>query len=406
MSPLRLAWYHLVHKRARTTVAAGGVAFAVILIFLEVGLLGGVDRTATMLFDRLNFDLLIASAEYLDLSRAGEFPRSRLAQARAADGVADVIPLAVSAGGWRLPSRTGPLGTSPGGEVMSISLLAVPPALLDKAFVVGPGGVFPSREEAQAAAAALARLDAFLFDRRSKPEFGDPDRLRAVSLGLADGDPIRLNDRQAQIVGHFEIGTGFSWNGLLLSSEETLARFTGRSPHTVDFGLVQLRPGSDPLAVQRQLRAILPPDVTVFTRAEITALERRYWLRLTSVGQFLSVAVVLAVVVGIIFVYQMMAADIRNLLPEYATVKALGYRPPFLTAVVLWQAALLALFGFVPGFVVSLGLYAVARQYGGIPTAMTAATAAGVLVLDLGMCLASGLLAVRKVQTADPADLF
>jgi putative ABC transport system permease protein len=102
----------------------------------------------------------------------------------------------------------------------------------------------------------------------------------------------------------------------------------------------------------------------------------------------------------------MMAADIRNMLPEYATVKALGYRPRYLTAVVMWQAALLAVLGYVPGFFASIGLYAVASEYGGIPTGMTPVVAAGVLVLTLGMCLASGLLAVRKVHTAEPADLF
>ncbi|HVL15661.1 MAG TPA: hypothetical protein VM529_24025, partial [Gemmata sp.] len=77
MSPLLLAWSNLAHKRGRTAIAAGGVAFAVVLIFMELGLLGGVGRTATMLFDKLNFDLLITSAEYLDLSRAGEFDRGR-----------------------------------------------------------------------------------------------------------------------------------------------------------------------------------------------------------------------------------------------------------------------------------------------------------------------------------------
>lgn len=114
----------------------------------------------------------------------------------------------------------------------------------------------------------------------------------------------------------------------------------------------------------------------------------------------------LAVVVGVIFVYQMMAADIRNMLPEYATVKALGYRPPYLTGVVLWQALLLAVFGYVPGFVSALGLYYVASNFGGIPTVMTLEIAVGVFALTCGMCLASGLLAVRKVHTADPADLF
>ncbi len=94
MTPLRLAWSNLVHKRGRTAIAAGGVAFAVILIFMELGLLGGVGRTATMLFDKLNFDLFITSSEYLDMSRPADFPRARLAQARVA-GVDDVIPLSV-----------------------------------------------------------------------------------------------------------------------------------------------------------------------------------------------------------------------------------------------------------------------------------------------------------------------
>src|SRR5262245_8573509 len=138
MTPFLLAWSNLVHKRGRTAIAAGGVAFAVILIFMELGLLGGVGRTATMLFDKLNLDLLITSSEYLDLSRPAEFPRARLAQSRVT-GVEDVIPLSVGVGGWRLPTQRGLFGTAPGGKVMSVNLLAVPPALVDRAFRVGPG---------------------------------------------------------------------------------------------------------------------------------------------------------------------------------------------------------------------------------------------------------------------------
>jgi len=406
VTPLALALSNLAHKRGRTAIAAGGVAFAVILIFMELGLLGGVSRTATMLYDNLNFDLLLLSSEYLDLSRPGEIPRARLAQARAAQGVDDVLPLHFGVGGWRLPATRGFLGTRPGGGVMSINILAVPPGQVDRAFRVGPNGVFPNAEEARARGALLGRLDAFLFDRRSKPEFGDYRDLVAVQPEGSSGDLIRLNGKQAVIVGYFELGTGFSWNGMLMSSEETYARFTMRPESVVNFGLIQLQSGADPVAVQSELRAVLPPDVKVFTRAEINALEQRYWLRVTSVGQFLLVAVVLAVVVGIIFVYQMMAADIRNMLPEYATVKALGYRPHYLTGVVLWQSVLLALIGYAPGFLAAIGLYSAARKWGGIPTGMTIGIGIGVLVLTCGMCLASGLLAVRKVHAADPADLF
>lgn len=401
MNPLRLAWANLVHKRARTLVAVAGVAFAVVLVFMELGMFGGVGRTATMLYDKLNFDLLVTPSEYLDVSRTGAFPRARLAQARAAGGVAEVLPLSFDVAGWRAPAREGLFGTPiPAGEQMSINVLGAPPDQLDKVFAVGEGGVFASVEEARAARDKLTPGGTFLMDRRSKPDFGDAAKLQH------DSEAVRVSGRRAEIVGTFSLGTGFSWNAMLLTSEETFARTTLTSLDRVNFGLVQLNPGADPLAARDSLRAALPPDVSVYTRDEINAAESRYWLRLTSVGQFLLVAVLLAVVVGVIFVYQMMAADIRNMLPEYATVKALGYRPPYLTGVVLWQAVLLALFGYVPGFVAALGLYRVATNYGGIPTIMTTEIAVGVLALACGMCLASGLLAVRKVHTADPADLF
>jgi putative ABC transport system permease protein len=406
VSPPALAWSNLAHKRGRTAIAAGGVAFAVILIFVELGLLGGVGRTATMLYDKLNFDLLITSSEYLDLSRPGEIPRARLAQARTATGVEEVVPLSFGVGGWRLPSSRGLFGRTAGGRIMSINVIGVPPGQVERAFRVGPDGVFPNAEEARARGALLSRLDSFLFDRESKPEFGDVRELMAIEPTSSGGDRIRLNGRQAVIVGHFALGTGFSWNGMLMASEETFGRLLMRPEWQVNFGLVQLRSGSDPVVVQRELQALLPADVRVYTRAEINEQERRYWLRVTSVGQFLLVAVILAVVVGVIFVYQMMATDIRNMLPEYATVKALGYRPRYLTAVVLWQAVFLAVLGYLPGFLVSMGIYSAARNWGGIPTGMTPEVAVGVLVLTCGMCLASGMLALRRVHTADPADLF
>jgi putative ABC transport system permease protein len=407
MTPLGLAWSNLTHKRTRTAVAVAGVAFAVALIFMELGMFGAVGRTATMLSDALRFDLILTSSEYIDASRPAVFPRERVAQARAADGVADVLPVSVGVASWRKPAHRGLFGSVTPPSLGSINVLGVPPDRVGDIFTVGRGRVFDSPADAREKGAAIARLRTFLFDVRSKPDFGTLEELRAAPPpGSAGGDRVELNEIRAEVVGGFRLGTGFSWNGMLMANEETFAEYLLQRRDRVNFGLVTVAPGADVARVQQALRANLPPDVRVQTRAELDAQERRYWMRLTSVGQFLTVAVVLAVVVGVIFVYQMMAADIRGMLPEYATVKALGYRPPYLTGVVLWQAVLLALFGFVPGFVAALGLYRVATDYGGIPTGMTIESALGVLALTCGMCLASGLLAVRKVHTADPADLF
>src|SRR5688500_5647884 len=107
MTPFQLAWSNLAHKRTRTSIAVAGVAVAVALIFMELGRFGGVGNTATMLYESLRFDLLILSSEYLDVSRPADFPRTRIGQARATEGVVDALPLSVGVGPWKMPARRG-----------------------------------------------------------------------------------------------------------------------------------------------------------------------------------------------------------------------------------------------------------------------------------------------------------
>ena len=104
--------------------------------------------------------------------------------------------------------------------------------------------------------------------------------------------------------------------------------------------------------------------------------------------------------------YQVLASDIDNRLPEYATLKAMGYGPGYLSGVVLEQAMTLALAGFLPGLLVSNALYALTAREAHVPMQMPLGLAGGVLLASVLMCVMSGLLSLRKVLAADPADLF
>ncbi len=269
------AGLHLLHRTGRSLVAASGVAFAVILLFMQLGFRGGVDRTATLLFDQLQFDLIIVSSEYEDLSRTAAFPRLRLAQAFAAEGVVDILPVSMGFAEWRMPHREGWLQSHPGGELMSIAVLAVPPERLADVFVIGPNGVFDSPMQAQEAGTLLRPHGSFLFDRFSKPEYGSADYWQEQSHVAQPVDPPMVNGQAARITGEFRLGTGFSWNAMLLTSESTFYDFIPRATETVNFGLVQVSPSADINMVQQTLRAMLPPDVRVFRREEITAIESR-----------------------------------------------------------------------------------------------------------------------------------
>jgi putative ABC transport system permease protein len=395
MNAFTLAWSNLLHQRLRTLISLGGVAFAALLIFSQLGFLGSVHQTATLLFDKLDFDLLLTSREYLNLNTPEDFPRQRLAQADAVPGVESVRPFSVCLGLWRGPW---PQSSPRDPRRWNILILGVRPEDLHLIFRNPDHGIFRDREELSAFESALARSDAVLIDRRSWPDYGSPKDLHP-------GAVVELNEQQLELAGKFQIGTGFGYNGLLLAREAMLDRIGGRMPHKVTFGLVKLQPGADVSEVKNRLNEVLP-DVQAYTRDEINAKESEYWVQETAVGRFFTLGVGVALVVGVIFVYQMMAADIQNHLSEYATIKAIGYRNGYLVRVILLQAGLLGLVGFFPGLLASLGIYEWTRLAARIPISMTAGRAAFVLLLTIGMCLCSGLLAIRKLRSADPADLF
>ena len=98
MNPLQIALLNMLEGRARTLVSVIGVAFTVFLMLMQLGFLGSVVRTATQLYDHLDFDLLLVSSEYATLRNPGTMARFRLAQARGAAGVQTVLPLGVTRG--------------------------------------------------------------------------------------------------------------------------------------------------------------------------------------------------------------------------------------------------------------------------------------------------------------------
>ncbi|MBW3598694.1 MAG: ABC transporter permease DevC [Planctomycetes bacterium] len=380
-----LAWRNLVHNKVRTAVAVAGVAFAVVLIFMQLGFRGSVMATATLIYDALEFDVLIRSAEYLHFADARTFPQSRLPVAASAPGVAGVAPFYVQLNEWRNPQT----GTRRGILVMGVS----------------PGRPAFRLGEVRRKARRLTSPEFVLIDRKSRREFGprDPAGFGDADVGVR-GD---LGGTAVQIAGHFALGAGLAADGSVVASDRGFARVTpGRTVEDLTFGLVRIEDGANPEAVAARLAAILPGDVEVLTRDEVEAREIDRWLNETPIGLIFRMGVVIALIVGVAIVYQVLSSDVTAHLGEYATLKAMGYPDRKLSGVVVGQALILALLGFVPGLVASLLLYEMTSYFANIPIEMTWTRVGGVLLLTILMCAASGVAALRKVWVADPAELF
>jgi len=381
-----LALYNLAQNRLRTAVAIAGVSFALIMIFLQLAFVGAAEATADLQYSRMDFDLLIVSSEYVEIDRANRFSCRRLAQAEAHPAVRSAVPLYVGYNVWR-NLQEGEKNSLHGWPIM---ILAFRPS--DHVLNVA---------EAEQAADRLKLLDTVLIDRNSRSYFGPQVQ--------ADGQPVEaeLGGRRIKIVGQVTIGTGFGANGLLLMSERTFADiFKGLSLDSTSLGLVKLRDGADPEQTVADLRAALPDDVHVYTRAAIMEREREFWDKQTSVGTIFNFGVLVALIVGVVFSYQVMSSDIANRMAEYATLKAIGNSNRYVSLIVVQQSLLLSVLGYVPALLISLGLYALTASQAHIPMDMTWPRVVAVFALSVTMCSLSGLLALRKVWAADPADLY
>lgn len=376
-----IAWLNLVHEKTRLLVAISGVAFAVVLIFMNLGFLGVIARTAALVYDSINADVFLISPRTLEITTTVPFPQQRLAQAQGIAGVTRGMPLYLGYVQWRNPQTR-----------------VNRPAFV---YAYNPNDpVFLQAELNQPELiAAMKQPNTVLFDRLARPEFGE----------IEVGTVTEVSRRRMTVVGMYNLGGGFAADGTALMSDSNFRRVFSPRPLTqINVGLLQLAPGYDPVLVAQQIQQLLPPDVLVLTKAEITARDRDFWLNTTSTGFIFGLGVTVSFVVGTVIVYQILYTEINTHLKEYATLKAIGYRSPYLFSVVIQEAVLLAVMGYIPGFALAVGLYELTLNATGgtLPVAMELPRAVFVFVLAVSMCTLSGLLSVQKVVAADPAAVF
>ncbi len=384
MFAIPLAWLQLIRERIRLLVALAGIGFAVILMLIQLGFRDALFESAVRIHQAFEGDVFLVSPQSSSLIAMDSFSRRRLFQAEGVEGVASVTPIYMNFGLWKDPDAQGTRG---------IFVMGFEPT--ERVF---PAAMLPDLEP-------IKKADVVLFDRDSRDEFGP------VATLYDSGAPVvtELNSRRITVGGLFALGASFGADGNVITSDLNFQRIFDRDLGKIEVGLIRLEPGANLEAVLETIRTeIAGPsqDVKVFSKEEFVAFERHYWQSSTAIGFIFNLGAMIGWVVGCIIVYQILYTDVADHMAEYATLKAMGYRNRYLLSVVFQEAVILAVIGYVPAFFLGIGLYKMTYNATALPIYMTPTRGVIVFCLTVVMCVVSGAIAVRKVQEADPADIF
>ncbi|NBD33058.1 MAG: FtsX-like permease family protein [Cyanobacteria bacterium] len=377
-----LSWLQISHSKIRLLVALAGIGFADILMFLQLGFRSALFESAVTLHKRVEGDVFLMSSQSNALIGLDSFSRRRLYQSLAVEGVESASPLRIEFALWQNPVEE---------NARSIMVIGVNPydQVLDL-----PG--FQKYQD------LLKLEDYILFDAKSREEFGPIAKLFQEENGVT----TEVNGEKVTVGGLFELGASFGADGNIITSERKFLQIFGGEKGLLEIGVLQVEDDANLEAILRKIRQILPNDVRVFSKEEFIDHEKSYWQNSTSIGFVFNLGTAIGLIVGIVVVYQILYTDVSDHLPEYATLKAMGYPDNYFLKLVFQEALILAFLGFVPSTGIMVFLFQFMLKATGLPIMMTATKIGTVFILTLVMCILSGAVAVRKLEKADPADIF
>lgn len=326
-----LGWLQLSHDKTCLVVALSGIAFADILMFMQLGFMNALYETSVLLHRRLRADIVLISPQARNLTNLLTFPRRRLYQAMDIPGVKSAEAMYINFIYWKHPQTR-----------RKTSMLVVGMNPDQSAF---------NLPEVNQNLDTIKLPDTVLFDRASRGDYQE------VIAQIEKGKTVttEIERRTITIGGLFQIGASFTTDGVLITSDQSFLRlFPKRQVGTVSLGLIQLQPGYDSAQVTAALNAYLPEDVRALTLQEFVKFEHDYMTENQPVSFVFILGTLMGFIVGVVIVYQILSTDVNDHMAEYATFKAMGDRNLYLLGVVFEEAIVLAGLGFILGVAVSL----------------------------------------------------
>lgn len=379
---LPIGWLQLTHNRTRFAAALAGVAFANVLVFVQLGIMNSMGAATLRPYEFFHADIMISAGDASTLTDGGNVARQWLLQALGDPDVAAGMGLFIANVPW-----------DRGEKDISLTTFGVDPIKTE----------FLSQDIAGDLNLLQVR-DAAILDRLARGLAKD----EAASIRPQTPLSFETQGRTINAYATFSGGGGFGGDGYMLVSDQTfLSLFPTRSSSAPDHILLSLRSSAQTDVVIARLKTLISdPSLRIRSYKDAAQEDLRYQQTKRPTGIIFGFGVLIGVLVGIVIVYQVLSTDVADHLREYATFKAMGYGPRFFLGIVFEEALVLGIMGFIPGLIVGTTILTLMGKITTLPLGMTPSMAMTVFLGTIVFSALSGAIATRRLGAADPADLF
>jgi putative ABC transport system permease protein len=371
---LTLAFRNLFYDRIRLVVTLVGILFSIVLVAVQLGLYLGARTMIISMIDRADGDLWVMAYGTKNFEEAQPIAARERFAALSTPGVANAVPLITAFTDWRKPT---------GGSTLVVVIGAE----------AEDGGLRPWNV-IEGDVSGLGARDAVIIDKTYLAELG--------VTGV--GDTAQVGASRVRIAGLTEGIRSFTVTPYIFTTLNRARSLIDMPADRITYVLVKLAPGADPDIVRKEISSKVP-DSEVLTRAEFRDRSLNHWLFATGAGVALIGGAILGLVVGTVIVAQTLYSSTKDHLNEFATLRALGSSGGYIHKVILAQAGLSAVLGYILGMTIALTIVYLS-EHTALPIVMTPALAGLLLALTVVMCAISALSAIGKVMRIDPAMVF
>jgi putative ABC transport system permease protein len=385
---VRIAVQQALRKARRSVAAFVGITGGILLVLVQLGFQSALYESSVRLHHILKGDLIMAPVEFRSLVNAPWFRYDHLLAALANPAVASVAPLYIG----QVPMRNVDnryrdviMGIGIDLNNPAVDLTAVGADIRDLAI---PGNV--------------------LFDARSQPAFGDvmakfrPTGRTDLEIAY-NGDVLQ---RKVTVIGTYALGGSIVFTGSMLASLDTLAGLSREPIDRLTIGTISLKPGADPEQVRADLATTLSPDVKIFTKAAFVDYEIFYWKTEKPIGFLFDMGAIIGFLISAIYTYQVLYQIVDENLPQYALLKSMGYPRGFFIVLVIATAAILTLTAMPAAVLAGYIVYAICAKATMLDVQLTVLRVVSVAAVMQVLSLVSALIAIRRLNRADPATLL